>query len=222
MQLETVVGAKAPLSGELFVCPNKTNEKGNMEDRPKVLRQDKRAIFVSYVAYRVWLAIITYGILVIRDILAYRNFKVLVRGKSVEITRGAIPITTSVDFEKIDGFGVEQSWVGKMVSYGIVKIFHHQSSVVSLRYIHDPHAVADILHKKIQAVQSNAFSAADYAQRQKEEKAAAEAQRKEAEHSGACPRCGSTNIQAVVEHASIKGTGWSHTRRMCLSCRKKF
>jgi hypothetical protein len=193
-----------------------------MQDRPKLLRQDRRAIFISYVVYRAWLAILTYGILAIYDLLSYRNSKLQLLDNSVEVTRGALPTTMTINFEDIAGFSIEQSGIGKKAGYGTVKIHNQDSSIIPFKFVHDPARVAAILHKKVSDVKGDIFTPTEFAQRQAEAYAAKAEQIKADKNSGACPRCGGTNIQAVVEHATLKGTGWSFTRRMCMGCRKKF
>lgn len=203
-------------------APNKPKERGNMQDRPKLLRQNRRAILIAYLVYRVWLAILTYGILAIYDFLSYRNSKLQLHNKSIEITRGAVPITKTVDFDDVAGFSIEQSSIGKRASYGTIKIHIRDGSTLSLKFVHDPAKVADALHKKVSIVNDDIFTATEFMQQEAEAHAIKAEQIKVAKNSGACPRCGGTNIQAVVEHATVKGTGWSFTRRMCMGCRKKF
>lgn len=168
------------------------------------------------------MAVLTYGILAIYDYLSYRNSKLQLHDKSIEVTRGALPTTKTVDFEDIAGFSVEQSSIGKKAGYGTVKIHSKDGSTLPFKFVHDPIRIASILHKKVSAVNGDIFTATEFTQRQTEADTAKAQQIKAAKNSGACPRCGSTNIQAVVEHATVKGTGWSFTRRMCMGCRKKF
>lgn len=193
-----------------------------MQDRPKLLRQDKRAIFIAYLVYRVWLAILTYGILALYDFLSYRNSKLQLNDKSIEVTRGPLSNTKTVNFEDIAGFSIEQSSIGKKANYGTIKIHIRDGSTLSFKFVHDPAMVASVLHKKVSMVSGDIFTAAEFTQREAEAQATKNAEIKAAKNSGACPHCGGTNIQAVVEHATVKGTGWSFTRRMCMGCRKKF
>jgi hypothetical protein len=216
-----------------------------MHDRPKVLQQDKNAILVSYVAYRIWLAIITYGILAIYDFLSYKNAKLRVHDTSVELS-GALPSSSKIiEFKDISGFSIKQSVLGKKANYGTVKIHHSDGAVHSFKFVHDPAKVAYILHKKVSLINSHIFAATEYAQKQADELAAKNAE--QVKRAGTCPRCGSDNLQAITESRTrgvsvtgstagccclgpigllcgLPGAGASssRTRRMCLNCGKKF
>lgn len=218
-----------------------------MHDKPKVLRQDRNAIIVSYVAYRIWLAIITYGILAIYDFLSYRNSKLLVHEKSLEIINGAFPSTRTIDFGDISGFSIEQSAIGKKADYGTLKIHSSDGSVISFKFTHDPARVAHILHKKVSLINPNVFTPAEHSERTETAKQESMQATQAARISGTCPRCGGDNLQPITETRTrgvsvagssagccclgpigllcgLPGAGAStaRTRRMCMNCGKKF
>lgn len=216
-----------------------------MHDRPKVLQQDRNAILVSYAAYRIWLAILTYGILAVYDFLSYRNSKLQLHDQSITLTGGVFPKPKTIQFEDVSGFSIKQSALGKKANYGTVKIHHSDGTVHSFKFVHDPAKIAYILHKKVSLTNSHAFTAADYAQKQADELAAKNAQ--QVKQAGTCPRCGSDSLQVITESRTrgvsvagstagccclgpigllcgLPGAGASssRTRRMCLNCGKKF
>lgn len=214
-----------------------------MHEKPKILRQDKKALIISYLAYRVWLAILTYGVLAVYDFLSYKNSKLRVYDMSVELTKGLSSRVTVLGFGDITAFDVSQSGLGRSANYGTIKIHSKAGEVVSLKFVRDPSKIAEILHKRVSAANPTVLTVAQYAEKVAKDAKEAVASR----YTGKCPRCDSDRLQPIIETRTTgvsainstagcccfgpvgllcglpgAGNSYSTTKRMCMNCGKKF
>lgn len=191
-------------------------------------RQSSKAIIINYLTYRWIFALLTYGILLAYDLLKYRKTKLVISKDAINLSSGLFSArTNTVSYQAFRGLSTHQSTLGRFGEYGTVRMHLKDGSTHSLKFADNPQQLASLLHKLAQAAGANVQSAEEYEVLQRENKLQklAEAKARQSEkyaETGKCPRCGSTSIQPIVEHATYKGSGWSFTRRMCMNCSKKF
>lgn len=125
----------------------------------KEYRQDPKAIFANYLIYRVWLAIITYGILAVCDLLRFRNTKLTLGKESLQFTTGIIAAKTrKADYRQVKSFEVSQSSLGKRLSYGTVTILLNDETKIVFKFASHPNQIVKILENRAHSLGASAVN----------------------------------------------------------------
>jgi len=116
-------------------------------------RQSKNAIIISYVCYRWFLALLTYGILAVYDYLRYRNTRLIFREKFLVFETGAFTIRSKeIPYEDILNVRAEQSLIGRWFEYGTVAvIMRYGADTIVFKYVHEPEALRKAIQSRFVA-----------------------------------------------------------------------
>lgn len=182
--------------------------------------QDLKSLIISYAVYRVWLAILTYGVLIIYDYLNYRNTSLSASSEKIDISKGVSSTPFSVDVKIIKAIESQQSSIGKAFGYGSILIHTQSNAIHKVSFISNASSVCDQLLLLTRHSNTIIQSGTELAESKKAAELAKEEEKYE--EMGKCPKCRSERIMPLQTSASVKGTGFSRTMRMCMRCGKKF
>ncbi len=106
-------------------------------------RQSKNAIIASYVCYRWFFALITYGILALYDYLLFRNTRLIFGDKFLTFETGAFTTRSKeIPYEDILNVRAEQSLIGRWFEYGTVTAtMKDRADTIVFKYVHTPELV---------------------------------------------------------------------------------
>lgn len=113
-------------------------------------RQSKNAIIASYICYRWFFALLTYGILALYDYLVFRNTRLVFEDKFLTFETGAFTTKSKeIPYEDILNVRAEQSLIGRWFEYGTVTATMKDSTdTIVFKYVHSPEAVRRAIRSK--------------------------------------------------------------------------
>jgi len=130
----------------------------------KEYTHDLKAILVSYLTYRIWLAIVTYGILAIYDFIKYKNTRIVLSSDSFGYTATLFSSQLNKQpYKEISDVESIPSKLNGLVNFGKIRIVFTNGDKVTYNFISNPNTLRAFLIKKagLESSQDNSKSSQD-------------------------------------------------------------
>lgn len=114
-------------------------------------KQTQAALTVKGITYWWWLGLLTFGVLIVWDILSYQKTKLVLGDKSVTFYTGILTVNSrDIPYRNISNINVTRGLLGRSFGYGHVQIkASNISDAIIFKYVDNPEAVRLAIQDKI-------------------------------------------------------------------------